>query len=228
MKGAQAVIAVPTAMEAAAMERLRRSFAKIRTIYTRTDPDLKLDITPCQAEQPALSPADSEKIAAVLSILRTGQHRADGVDHSTIVSSAAITFAELAHGKFSLDYGVRSTIDAEQELLFRRYALTVKQFGMELQTVGHYSGWPENPESPFREKFQRVHSRLFGEEMALERASGGIETCIITAQLPDMDAVGVAPTARGAHTTKEHLFISEAAPYWTLIKAVLAEKEHAE
>ena len=147
------------------------------------------------------------------------------MEHDTIVSSGAITAVQLADGAFSMDYGVRSTIDAEQELLFCRYCTVLRQFGLELTPVRSYSGWAEMPESPFRKKIQTVHCRLFGGEMALERAAGGIETCMITAQLPDMDAVGFAPTARGAHTTGEHLFISETAPYWELVKAVLAEKE---
>ena len=96
---------------------------------------------------------------------------------------------------------------------------------MELFRTDGYAGWPEKIDSPFRDKFQSVHKRLFGTEMELERCPGGIETGIVCHALPDIDAVGVAPTARGAHTTKEHLFISETAPYWELIKAVLAEKD---
>ena len=58
----------------------------------------------------------------------------------------------------------------------------------------------------------------------IERCHGGIETGIILGAIPDMDAIGLAPTARGAHTTGEYLLIDEVAPYWQLITAVLAEK----
>jgi len=51
-----------------------------------------------------------------------------------------------------------------------------------------------------------------------------VEVSILTGAIPDMDAIGFAPTARGAHTTHEHLFISEVEPFWTLLKAFLKEK----
>ena len=60
----------------------------------------------------------------------------------------------------------------------------------------------------------------------LKRVHGGIEVGMITGAIPDMDAVGYAPTSRGAHTTEERLYISEVEPYWELMKAVLAEKEN--
>jgi len=91
--------------------------------------------------------------------------------------------------------------------------------------VDSYPVWKENPNSAFRAKFQRIHSALYGAEMDIERVPGGIETVFVTKAIPNMDPVGVAPTARGAHTTNEHLFISEVEPYWALIKAVLADKE---
>ena len=66
---------------------------------------------------------------------------------------------------------------------------------------------------------------MFGQPMETERVPGGIEVVHIVRAIPDMDAVGIAPTARGAHTTKEHLFISEVKPYWDLMKTMLAHKE---
>ena len=69
-----------------------------------------------------------------------------------------------------------------------------------------------------------MHKKLFGCEMEIERVHGGIETGIITGAIPDMDAVGIAPTARGAHTTDEYLLIDQVAPYWQLLTQVLAQK----
>ena len=70
-----------------------------------------------------------------------------------------------------------------------------------------------------------VHLQLFGEPMQIERVHGGVEVGIITGALPDMDAIGIAPTARGAHTTYEYLLNDQVMPYWQLVTAVLVEKD---
>lgn len=88
-----------------------------------------------------------------------------------------------------------------------------------------YSGWPERKDSPFRDKFQAIHNTLFGTDLDIERCPGGIETGDIVNQLPDMDAIGIAPTARGAHTPDEYLLIDEVMPYWKLLTACLEQKE---
>ena len=66
---------------------------------------------------------------------------------------------------------------------------------------------------------------MFGFAPECEQIQGGIEISIITERIKDMDAVGIAPTARGAHTTSEHIFISQVPDYWQLLTKVLAEKE---
>ena len=124
-----------------------------------------------------------------------------------------------------MDYVVRSTTGADQQLQFERCAATVSLLGMELVPEDSYAGWPERADSPFRDKFLNMHKALFGTDMEIERCPGGIETGIVVDQLPDMDAIGIAPTARGAHTTGEYLLLDEVVPYWQLLTAVLAQKE---
>ena len=48
---------------------------------------------------------------------------------------------------------------------------------------------------------------------------------IIRAAIPDMDAVGFAPTARGAHTSHEYIFLPETPDYWKWMLELLKEKE---
>jgi di/tripeptidase len=43
----------------------------------------------------------------------------------------------------------------------------------------------------------------------------------IAKAIPDMDIVGFAPKSRGAHTTKEHLFVDTVEPFWQMLVALL-------
>ena len=42
---------------------------------------------------------------------------------------------------------------------------------------------------------------------------------------PDMDVLGISPTAKGCHTPQERLFIDEVQPYWDLMMEFLRMKD---
>ena len=221
MKSASATIAAPVGAE----EILKARFETIARVYAQTDPDIRLTVTRCPLPESAPDAADSRRMVQALQLLRAGQWRADGNDPRHIVTLGILYHVQLSGGDFSMDYVVRSTTGADQQLQFERCAATVSLLGMELVPEDSYAGWPERADSPFRDKFLNMHKSLFGTDMEIERCPGGIETGIVVDQLPDMDAIGIAPTARGAHTTDEYLLLDEVVPYWQLLTAVLAQKE---
>ena len=224
IKDCTATIAVPKSKEQQVRAFLQRRFADYKTIYEKSDPDIAMSIAPATA-QTATDAAMTENLALLLSMLRTGQVTAEADDPKTVRSLNIVCSAKLSQGQFELEYLVRSTCAAEQERLGEYYAHMATVLGFTVTVEDRQPVWPENPASAFRDKFQKVHTALFGEKMEQERVPGGIEVVHIVNNIPDMDPVGVAPTARGAHTTTEHLYISQVQPYWDLIRAVLADKE---
>jgi dipeptidase D len=66
---------------------------------------------------------------------------------------------------------------------------------------------------------------MTGREPIYERIHGGVEIGIIAGAIPDMDAVGYAPTSHGAHTADEYLLISTVQPFWDVLTDVLSKKE---
>lgn len=220
MPTATAVIAAPEGAEAI----LRKRFALIAGIYAQTDPGLQLTLTPCACTV-GLSLRDSRDTALCLMQLRSGQYRCDGNDPRNIITSGTVTHLSLTEGQFTLRYRLRSTVEGDSQLQFERCAAMVAPLGFAFRSIDRYAGWAERKHSPFRDKFLRCHKALFGCDMDIERCPGGIETGILVTKLPDMDAIGIAPTARGAHTPNEHLLLSEVPAFWQLVLAVLAEKE---
>lgn len=219
MKEVSAVIALPDGAET----DLRTRFHSLLTIYQATDPGWQLTLTPASADR-ALSAEDSADVLLALSTLRTGQFHCDGNLPQAILTSGQLREVSLTEGALSIDFAVRSACDADQELLFTRYQALLAKLGLPLVPNRKNSGWREDPNSRLRQQFSAMHQTLFGKPMEIERVHGGIEVGIILGAVPDMDAVGIAPTARGAHTTGEYLLIDEVLPYWQLLTAVLAEK----
>lgn len=225
LKDCIAIIALPRDLEELAQTRLRDRFEKIRKLYERTDPDLKLDIMSCGDPGRMLSETDSHRIAMTLSLLHTAPFRLEGADPGIVVTSGSLGPVSLLNGQFDLSLEIQSSSDFDRDMLYERYRAVLETFGLKLEVSDTYSGWPEQASSPFRNRFNEVHKDLFGSDLELERIHGGIEVGIILGAIPDMDAVGIAPTATGAHTTQECLFIGEVAPFWELVKGVLARKD---
>ena len=67
----------------------------------------------------------------------------------------------------------------------------------------------------------RAFARRFGRPMSVEVEHGTVEVGILVGAIPDMDAVGFAPKSRGAHTTREHLYLETVEPFWQLFCDVL-------
>ena len=94
--------------------------------------------------------------------------------------------------------------------------------GVEAVQLAPFSpAWPEREVSPFRDACRALYRELFGGEMVVQVEHGGVETAEIAKAIPDMDIVGFAPKSRGAHTTKEHLFVDTVEPFWQMLVALL-------
>ena len=64
-----------------------------------------------------------------------------------------------------------------------------------------------------------------GKDIQILHLHASIEANVLIGQIPDMDAVGIQPTAVDYHTPNETLFIDQVQPFWDLLLAVLAQKE---
>ncbi len=225
LKWCEADLIVPGKSRKALETALTDRFSVIRKAYEATDPEIALEIRETEIPANVLSAVDSERVKLLLQLFQTGPYKTNPEDHSILITSGNIGRVVLTEGHLLLNFNIRSSEDNDKSLRVLRYQQLAHTLGMKLELLDAYSGWPEKEKSHFRDQFVRAHERLFGYVPAWERVHGGIEVGMITGAIPEMDAVGIAPTSRGAHTTEERLYINEVAPYWELIKEVLAEKE---
>ena len=76
-----------------------------------------------------------------------------------------------------------------------------------------------------QDRFAQAHKQLFGKDIQILHLHASIEANVLIGQIPDMDAVGIQPTAVDFHTPNESLLIDQVQPFWDLLLAVLAQKE---
>ena len=226
IKCCDAVVAVPAGAAEAALACMNERFDMIKGIYKNSDPDLELSVTEagCGAECTAISAEDSEKVAQCLLYLETAMYRSHYEFTQSPVTGGSIGAAELTEGKFKVEFSVRSSINEDLRLKFKKYVLKMKMLGLDLVEYDSWLGWVEEPVSPLRDAVLAAHKELFGEEMATGRGIGGIEVGAIKTVIPEMDAVAFAPYSKGAHTTSEYLSVSQVQPFWDLLRKVILVK----
>lgn len=220
-----AIIVVKSQLVEEVKNTLTEKFKGIQTIYERTDPNIALSIENTELPQKCVSEKDTQNIANLLYTIKSGLNREDGIKNSTTITLTIFGATNLENGVFEGSYTVRSSNDADKENLYNYYKKMASIFGFTVKHRDIYSGWNEANNSPFRDKCVATHSKLFGYEPEFENVQGGIETAIIKGSIPDMDAVGFAPTARGAHTSHEYIFLPETPDYWKWMLELLKEKE---
>lgn len=222
---AEATIAFPQTFKDKVIHTLKNRFNGIKSIYKNTDPNIDLRFTDAPLPNKTLTVTDTQKIAHLLRCIRTAPYREDGIDKTYLITLTSLYQVELMDDKFHLQFIVRSFNECDMNALFDFYTRTAKFLGFDVVLSDSCPSWEEATTSPFRDKFIMLHERLFGTTPNIERVQGGIETSIITSKIRNMDAIGVAPTARGAHTSKEYLLISEVPDYWKWLTSVLEHKE---
>ncbi len=220
-----AVIALPKKNAQKAIIEAENCFKQLYSLYEKTDPDIKISICETELCENALTVTDTLVVIDYLNLIKTMPYRIDGFDSSIIITISTMQKFILSNGRFVGRFSVSSSNEFDMKSLYDYYVKQIKKLGFKAKLYDYYPGWKENSDSEFREKFISKHKSLFGTKPQIERVPGGIEVAVITSEIPDMDAVGIAPTARGAHTTNEHIILSEVPDYWKLLLAVLEEKE---
>lgn len=215
-----ATICVPASKESAIKTHLKNTFEELKAKYSATDPDMTLQIAAGEKAMQALSVDDSVKVIDTLYAHRTQGRCPD--KEGRITASNVIIGAELENGKFTFRSLVRSMNDENMQSIFDELQSTMP---IPMTEIDRYSGWPERKDSKFRALFNSVHREKFGTDLTIERVLGGMEVGPILGAIPDMDAVGYAPSSFGAHSTGEYLKISDVPAYWEVLLEVLARKE---
>ncbi len=199
---------------------INNRFSEIKTEFSKTDPDIKLETEACNSKT-SISNLDTKNIIDFLCLIKTAPQK---IEDGILITLSTLQKTTLQDGSFNLNYQIRFTDTKDGDSLYTYYRGEAQKLGFNTEIIDSCVGWSEYKGSPFREKLISVHKKLFGYTPEFERVLGGVEIAPIVDKIPTMDAVGIAPTARGAHTTKEHIILSETEDYWKWLLAFLREK----
>lgn len=218
-------VSVPAVRAAEAENILQKQFREINGRYQKTDPNLTFEVSAQDTDKGILSAEDSANIIRAMFLLHTGVRKSDAEDLRIIITSITFSKISLIAGAFSGAYSIRSLDNSVRELWYYRTEELLRMLGFAVTVKHEFTAWPGSEHVVMQNRFAQAHKRLFGEDINILHLHASIEANVLIGQIPEMDAVGIQPTAVDFHTPDETLFIDQVQPFWDLLLAVLAQKD---
>ena len=140
-----------------------------------------------------------------------------------VETSSNLAIIEIGGGKAAIKILARSSHEYYKMYLATMTESCFNMAGMKVEFSGAYGGWNPNPKSDILEHVLKVYKEQNGKDGVVQAVHAGLECSIILGKYPHLDVVSFGPTLLSPHTANERCQISCVAPFWNLMKQLLAE-----
>ena len=140
-----------------------------------------------------------------------------------VETSSNLAIIEIGGGKAAIKILTRSSHEYYKMYLATMMESCFNMAGMKVEFSGAYGGWNPNPKSDILEHVLKVYKEQNGKDGVVQAVHAGLECSIILGKYPHLDVVSFGPTLLSPHTANERCQISCVAPFWNLMKQLLAE-----
>ena len=140
-----------------------------------------------------------------------------------VETSSNLAIIEIGEGKAAIKILARSSHEYYKMYLATMMESCFNMAGMKVEFSGAYGGWNPNPKSDILEHVLKVYKEQNGKDGVVQAVHAGLECSIILGKYPHLDVVSFGPTLLSPHTANERCQISCVAPFWNLMKQLLAE-----
>ena len=140
-----------------------------------------------------------------------------------VETSSNLAIIEIGEGKAAIKILARSSHEYYKMYLATMMESCFNMAGMKVEFSGAYGGWNPNPKSNILEHVLKVYKEQNGKDGVVQAVHAGLECSIILGKYPHLDVVSFGPTLLSPHTANERCQISCVAPFWNLMKQLLAD-----
>ena len=140
-----------------------------------------------------------------------------------VETSSNLAIIEIGEGKAAIKILARSSHEYYKMYLATMMESCFNMAGMKVEFSGAYGGWNPNPKSDILEHVLKVYKEQNGKDGVVQAVHAGLECSIILGKYSHLDVVSFGPTLLSPHTANERCQISCVAPFWNLMKQLLAE-----
>lgn len=222
----EAIIAVPAGKAACACSILLDAWNAKKDRYKKADPDVNVTAVTSAKKAAVLSHEDTLRVLNLMFLLPCQALRHDPFDPSIILTSQSFSGFSLCEGRLDVNGAVRSVINSERDTFTERASAIFSLLGFAPEFEVAYGSWPEQDNGVMKDRLIDAYRKLYGKDPEIQHIHGGLEVSILLDKIPEMDTVGMGPTAANGHTPKEVLYWKQVQDYWDLMIAMLAIKDN--
>ena len=168
----------------------------------------------------ALSGEDSRRALELILSAPNGVQAMEPDLPGQVRTSLNLGILRLEEGALRLTWSVRSSAAAEKEALVEK--LKALSAAGSFTRRGDYPAWEYRKDSPLRDTMVAVFKEQYGREPKVETIHAGLECGILSAKMPELDAVSFGPDLADIHTPRERASLSSLRRTWAYLVAVLA------
>ena len=202
-------------------DKLATLFNNAKAAFAESEQTVTLTTADADAA-PAFSEADTEKLLALLCGMPNGVIAMSEHVPGLVQTSLNLGMLETKENCVLTGHALRSSVQAEKELLLAALTAHAASFGAAVSTFGDYPAWEFKPESSLRDTILRCYEAQYGKPMAITAIHAGLECGIFCGKKPGLDCVSMGPYIFDIHTYDERLSLSSAERTYQLLCSVLA------
>ncbi len=195
--------------------------ADILKEYAVTDPDMSINLTPCECKAQYVDDKDALTILNAVLACPDGVERMSPSIPDLVETSTNMAMVRVGEGKYGVHSLLRSSIDSAKDALCEKMQAVFDLAGAKFTLSGAYSGWAPNPKSEILEIMTGIYHDLYGEDAKVMAIHAGLECGILSGAYPHWDMVSCGPTLLSPHSPDERAYIPSVEKMWKFLKEVL-------
>ncbi len=192
--------------------------------YTLTDGEVFVKFSESENEVP-MDSESTRRIINALCILPNGIMEMSHAIEGLVQTSLNLGILTTEEDRVIADFGVRSSIDSQKEMLCQKLLAVTESLGGETEFDGNYPGWEYRQNSPLRDLMVEVYRDQYKAEPKIEAIHAGLECGVFAGKIEDFDAVSIGPDIKDIHTFSERLYIKSTERVYNMILEVLKRME---
>lgn len=218
-----AVITLPAANEAAAMEIVKKHFAEMKSELSAHEPNINVALEPCA--MPASVIDSKTALNAVMAVYScpNGVERMSDAMPGLVETSNNLAIVKSENGKIYVKCLMRSSVDSAKDVLGESLSSVFVLAGAEVQLTGGYPGWKPKMDSAILVTMKDVYKKMYGNEPEVKAIHAGLECGILGGAYPNWDMISSGPNIRSPHSPDERTEIATVEKWWNYVVEVLKE-----
>lgn len=187
-----------------AVELINKTVCEIQYELAISDPKCAVDFSPSSSGL-VMDSRSTVDCISMLYLMPNGPRAKSSTLKNLVLLSLNMGITETTQTSFIISYMLRSGSVSLMHALADELSLLGRTFGASCQISGESGVWEYSVNSTFRPALMQMYKEFSGNEGILNAVHGGLEPCIISSLIPDMDIVGIGPDQGDFHTTREWL-----------------------